>query len=271
MTSIADIAPRVAGLDLGLFDTIQTQSVAADRRSWLAIQRAVRANGYVYLEIGSYRGGSLQQHLVDPQCRRLFSIDDRPLYSPDARGPAVKYRASTEDMLHQLRQLGPVDRVVTFETDARDVDRARITEPPTFCFIDGQHTTEAVRSDFSFCMAVCDPHAAIAFHDAPVVTPALRAIVADLRKRDVPFVARKVRDAATFVVFLRECPAQHDPFFREHAEDGVKWLGRERWSVRTRAFVRALHPALSRIVPRLARPIVSQITRRLIGDRDKAE
>jgi len=146
------------------------------------------------------------------------------------------------------------------------VDRVLITEPPTFCFVDGQHTTEAVRSDFSFCLAVCDPHAAVAFHDAPVVAPALRAIVADLRRRDVPFVARKVHDAATFVVFLRECPGRDDPFFREHAEDGVTWLGREWWSVKTRALARSLHPALSRIVPPSARPLASWIARRLIRD-----
>jgi Methyltransferase domain len=267
MSMAADISARVEALDLRLFDAIQTQSVPEDRRSWLAIQRAVRRKGYVYLEIGSYLGGSLQQHLVDPHCRRLYSIDDRPLYSPDARGQAIKYRVATEDMLRNLGQLGPLDRLVTFESDARAVDRARITEAPTFCFIDGQHTAEAVRSDFSFCMAVCDPNAAIAFHDAPLLMPTLRRILADLRRRRVPFVTRKVFSAATFVVFLRDCPARSDPFFVEQAEDGSTWLRREPWRLKAQAFIRAVHPMVSRIVPPFARGIASSVVRRLVRDR----
>jgi hypothetical protein len=201
------------------------------------------------------------------KCRRLYAIDDRPLYSPDARGRAITYRVATEDMLRNLRQLGPLDRLVTFESDACDVDRARITEAPTFCFIDGLHTLEAVRSDFSFCMAVCDPHAAIAFHDAPLLMPALRSIVADLHRRRVPLMTRKVLDAATFVVFLRDCPARSDPFFTEHAEDGITWLRRERWRLKAQGFIRAVHPVVSRIMPPVARRIASSVARRLVRDR----
>jgi hypothetical protein len=267
MTGVADVGARVEALDLELFSAIKTQSSAADRRSWLAIQRAIRRSGYVYLEIGSYLGGSLQQHLVDPQCRQLYSIDDRPLYSPDARGQGITYRAATEDMFRSLRQVASVDRLVTFESDARAVDRARITRAPTFCFIDGEHTIDAVTSDFSFCLEICDPNAAIAIHDAPLIIPGLRAIVARLRRSRIPFATRKVRDAATFVIFLRDSPARADPFFFEQAEDGVAWLSREPWRLKAQALVRAAHPAMSRITPSFARPIVSRITRRLFRDR----
>jgi hypothetical protein len=267
MNGSADVGARIEALDLELFSAIKTQSSAADRRSWLAIQRAVRRSGYVYLEIGSYLGGSLQQHLVDPRCEQLYSIDDRPLYSPDARGQAIKYRVATEDMLRNLRPLGALDRVVTFERDARDVDRALIAKAPTFCFIDGQHTIEAVTSDFSFCLEVCATNAVIALHDAPLVIPALRAIVTGLRRSRIPFVTRKVRDAATFVVFLRDSPARDDPFFSEQAEDGVAWLTREPWRLKAQALVRAVHPTLSRVTPAFARRIASRMTRRLIRDR----
>ena len=59
---------RIERLDLSLFDSVPTQSTAGDRLSWLALQRAVRGAtpGYTYLEIGSYNGGSIQQHLLDP-------------------------------------------------------------------------------------------------------------------------------------------------------------------------------------------------------------
>jgi len=259
-----DVSAQVNALDLALFNTIKTQSVPEDRRAWLAIQRALRPTGYVYLEIGSYRGGSLQQHLVDSQCRRLYSIDNRPRCAPDARGQAITYRVTTEDMFQNLRQLGPLDRLVTFESDARNVDRARIAEPPTFCFIDGQHTVEAVLSDFAFCMAVCHPNAAIAFHDAPLVMPALRKITADLRRRRVPFVTRKVLDAATFVVFLRDCAARGDAFFAEHAEDGSRWLQREPWRLRAQALIRRAYPIVSRMTPPVARRFASSVARRLV-------
>jgi len=267
MTRAADVGARVAALDLELFSAIKSQSSPADRRSWLAIQRAIRRSGYVYLEIGSYLGGSLQQHLVDPQCRQLYSIDDRPLSSPDARGQAITYRGATEDMFRNLRQLAPLDRLVTFESDARAVDRARITKAPTFCFIDGEHTIDAVKSDFAFCLEICDPNAVIAIHDAPLMITGLRAIVAGLRRSRIPFATRKVRDAATFVVFLRDSPARDDPFFSEHAEDGVAWLSREPWRLKAQAVVRAIHPAMSRITPSFARMVVSRIARRLIRER----
>lgn len=267
MTGAADVGARVEALDLELFSAIKSQSSAVDRRSWLAIQRAVRRSGYVYLEIGSYLGGSLQQHLVDPQCRQLYSIDDRPLYSPDARGQAITYRVATDDMFRNLRQLASLDRLVTFESDARAVDRALIAKAPTFCFIDGEHTIDAVRSDFSFCLEICDPNAVIAIHDAPLMIAGLRAIVAGLRRSRIPFVTRKVRDAATFVIFLRDSPARHDPFFSEQAEDGVAWLSREPWRLKAQALVRAIHPTMSRITPSFARLVVSRITRRLIRDR----
>ena len=59
---------RVAALDLSLFDAIPSQSSAWDRRSLLACQAAIRQRigRYVYLEIGSHLGGSLQTHVLDP-------------------------------------------------------------------------------------------------------------------------------------------------------------------------------------------------------------
>ena len=259
-----DAASRVQALDLSLFDAIKTQSVPADRRSWLAVQRALRPSGYAYLEIGSFRGGSLQQHIVDPQCRRLYSIDARPDSVSDARGTAITYAASTATMIASLARLGSTDRLVTFDADARTVAPQAIADPPTFCFIDGQHTNEAAQSDFAFCLAVCDPQAAILFHDAPLIVPALKAISADLRRRRVPYVARKVYDAATFALFLRDCPAIHDPFFDECAEDGMRWVVREQWNVRAQHWLRRVHPVVSPLVPSFARPIGSWIARRLI-------
>src|SRR4051794_16482548 len=98
----ASFEGRLERLDLSLFEAIPSESYPGDRRSWLALQHAVRRApaGYTYLEIGSHLGGSLQQHLVDPRCRRIFSIDKRPLVQPDDRGVVWHYDGnSTARML----------------------------------------------------------------------------------------------------------------------------------------------------------------------------
>src|SRR4051812_12044666 len=79
---------RIAELDLSLFDVIPSQSTSDDKGSLLALQLAVRdaVGEYTYLEIGSYLGGSIQPHLLDPECRKIYSIDKRPRSQPDERG-----------------------------------------------------------------------------------------------------------------------------------------------------------------------------------------
>src|SRR5262249_2545195 len=104
------VGRRLEALDLSLFQAIPSQSSAEDRRAWLAVQRSVRrSSGYTYLEIGSYQGGSIQQHLVDPLCRRIISIDKRPLIPiPDDRGQYVEYKVvSTAQMMDDLRKVAP--------------------------------------------------------------------------------------------------------------------------------------------------------------------
>src|SRR5262249_19322246 len=139
--------------------------------------------GYTYLEIGSHLGGSLQQHLVDPLCRTIISIDKRPPSQPDDRGMRFAYEGnSTERMRDHLRAVAPdqLGKLVCFEADARDLDPCQIPERPQLCFIDGEHTRSAVRSDFAFCLRVCDPDGAIYFHDASIIFPALADVVSSL-------------------------------------------------------------------------------------------
>jgi hypothetical protein len=175
---------RIDALDLSLFERIPTQSSNGDRQSWLAVQRSLRRpSGYIYLETGSHLGGSIQQHLLDPLCRRIVSIDPRPLEQPDDRGKNFAYAGnSTARMLENLRDIEPnqVSKIVCFDKDASDVHSSDIPEPPSFCFIDGEHTRAAALSDFEFCLGVCSPDAAICFHDAHVVFEALRSAGSDL-------------------------------------------------------------------------------------------
>jgi hypothetical protein len=102
-----DFTPRLEALDVSLFDSVPTQSSDADRQSWLAVQRSVRVpSGYTYLEIGSHLGGSVQQHLVDPLCRQIISIDKRPASQPDDRGKIFHYKDnSSSRMMDNLRRV----------------------------------------------------------------------------------------------------------------------------------------------------------------------
>jgi hypothetical protein len=200
----AMIDERIDRLDLTLFDPIPSQSSAGDRRAWLAVIRAVRRRGsYTYLEIGSHLGGSLQHVLVDPACRRIYSIDARPLVQPDERGGLFSYQDnSTERMLENLRAIdaSAVAKVRTFDSDASAIDPAQVDDRPRVCLIDGEHTTAAVLRDFAWVRGVAHPDAVILFHDANVVWGALRRIVRDLRGRG----AALMLDGVTFAVGLGE-------------------------------------------------------------------
>ncbi len=86
------MALRIGALDAALFEPIASQTTAADRRSLLLAQHLVRRrSSYVYLEIGSYLGGTLQTHYADPRCEAILSIDRRLPVSPDIRGRRFHY------------------------------------------------------------------------------------------------------------------------------------------------------------------------------------
>ena len=73
----------ISSLDLELFNKIHSSTTAGDKRSLLAVQNAIRAlkRPYTYLEIGSHLGGTIQPHLLDPRCSKIYSIDKRRLLS----------------------------------------------------------------------------------------------------------------------------------------------------------------------------------------------
>jgi predicted O-methyltransferase YrrM len=164
---------RIEALDLSLFDTIESQTGLDDRRSLLAIQRAVRrltgGSGYRYLEIGSHLGGSIQPHLLDPRCTSITSIDKRPLIQPDERGVSFAYEGnSTARMLELLGDVGPTDKISTIDGSAPEIDGAALSHPVQLCFIDGEHTDRAAVADFELCLAALDDAGAIVFHDAAI-------------------------------------------------------------------------------------------------------
>jgi len=184
----------MATLDLKLFEKIPAQLTDADKRSLLAVQQALRDRipEYRYLEIGSHLGGSIQPHLQDPRCKRIYSIDKRPLQVADERGYNVPYpENSTAQMLQLLRQIDPNadQRIICFDTDSSAVDPAAITPPPQLCLIDGEHTDRAAAADFAFCKSVVGERGVILFHDPNIIYIALTRILQSLGDAGTPFHA----------------------------------------------------------------------------------
>ncbi len=209
---------RINNLDVSLFAAIPTQTTSGDRRSLLAVQRATagRHKEYVYLEIGSHLGGSIQPHLADERCRRIYSIDARPAQQPDDRSPGYVARYddnSTARMLTLLGSIGAGDlaKIECFDADASEVDPRRIACRPHVAFIDGEHTQAAVTSDFRFCREVLREGGTILFHDFSIVSPEILRICRELDRRHVAHVSLKLEDEV-FGIFFDPAVVGQDPY-----------------------------------------------------------
>jgi len=205
---MSNFEQAISNLDIKVFEKINSQSTDNDKQSFLACQLAARefAPDYNYLEIGSYLGGSIQPHLQDASCARVYSIDKRPLHQPDNRGVDYTYlNNSTARMLELLAEIAPIDKVKTIDGDTRQISPAQIAEKMQLCLIDGEHTDEAVLSDFKFCLEVLDTNGAIIFHDAPIIYNGIAACVEHLEKNNIKFRAYGLPDVV-FAIEIGDFP-----------------------------------------------------------------
>jgi hypothetical protein len=212
---MSDFEKAITDLDLNLFSKIDSQSTENDKRSFLALQLAVRKlrPGYKYLEIGSYLGGSIQPHLLDDSCSRIFSLDKRPVTQPDARGFDYTYlNNSTERMLEKLRTVAPekIEKITTIDGDTRSISPSEISEKIDFCFIDGEHTDAAVLSDFKFCLHALDQNGCIAFHDAQITYNGIATCIDHLKERGTTFNAYCL-PSIVFVIEIGDFPLHKEP------------------------------------------------------------
>lgn len=197
-TTNGDFEVRLSRLDTGLFEHILSQTTEEDKRSLLALQSALRKmKMFVYLEIGSYLGGSLQPYLIDPRCRQVISIDSRPILEPDERGHRPGYRASAEDMQRHLRTIKGADLSKLYSIDAGTdaLTRGQLPAIPDLCFIDGEHTDVAALRDARFCLSAMTNGGIIVFHDANIVYNAIQAVINELNRSSTPFRAFHLSDS----------------------------------------------------------------------------
>ena len=230
-----DVDQRITSLDRTLFDAVPSQTYPEDRSSLLILQRCMRRSGsYVYLEIGSHLGGTLQPHLLDSRCALIYSIDKRPFHQADESGGIRYYpENSTQRMLAGLQKAFPqfsTNKIRTFDSDAREVDPEAFVLRPDFCFIDGEHTDSAVFSDFGFCLRVCNPDGVVGFHDANVIVGGLAQIKRHLRERGICFQGFLL-PKHVYVILLNDAVESYREEIRQAAIDESTYMRTASWGL----------------------------------------
>jgi hypothetical protein len=182
--AMMEISDRIEALDETLFEQILSQTGEWDRRALLALHSATaeELGSFNYLEIGSYLGGSLQAVMRDPRCAHVVSIDPRPTNPRDKRGGSWSYDDnSTEHMVSLLSKLPGVDlnKLTSLDVDASTLDPQALPATPDLCFVDGEHSDDAVLRDARFCAAAVRGGGIIAFHDYQMVKPGIRTFLHD--------------------------------------------------------------------------------------------
>ena len=180
---------QIEALDVDLFSHVDIQASASDGSSLLALHAALAESKqtFSYLEIGSYRGGSLQVLIRDPRCSSLMSIDPRTDATPDDTRGTYTYRNNTTARMLELLAAVPgadMTKLTTFETTTQAMDPRDLPHRPDLCFVDGEHSHEAVLNDARFCAEAMAGAGVIAFHDYGIVESAIRAFIRE-RWRDI--------------------------------------------------------------------------------------
>jgi hypothetical protein len=179
---VPDLLERIDALDPELFTFVEAQTDTSDRRALLALHSAVAAKqgSFEYLEIGSYLGGSLQVLVRDPRCRRIISIDPRPDQLPDNRAEVWSYPDNATAHMRSLLAKVPdadLSKLLTHACAAESLDPEDCGGCPDLCFVDGEHTDEAVLADARFCARAVQGTGVIAFHDQLLVKSGLRTFL----------------------------------------------------------------------------------------------
>ncbi len=216
---------RITSLDLSLFEKIPSQTSDEDRTSLLSLQSALRnrLQSYTYLEVGSYHGGSIQPHLLDPKCDRIYSIDKRPVKQDDERGRFGYDEGFTHVMMEKLSCVSPenIGKIQTFDMDASELPPDAISKPPDLVFIDGEHTDAAVISDFNAVRPVIKGPCAVVFHDCHIVFSGISDIITALESSGTRFKAYTLPEFI-FVIELEGFDLHQDAMIHELLVDNYK-------------------------------------------------
>ncbi len=104
-----------------------------------------------------------------------MSIDPRTATTPDQRGSFTYEDNTTEHMLQRLGAIpgADLDKLTAFDATTDVLAPVDLPVRPNYCFIDGEHTHEAVVRDTRFCAEALGGEGVIAFHDYVIVGSAI--------------------------------------------------------------------------------------------------
>jgi hypothetical protein len=188
--------------EVGSLFPITSQTSTSDKLCILgAIRLARRSGNYSYLELGSFRGGSLTPFLMDPACTSVVSVDDRGRVQPDERGVGYDYtEITTQNMLDEFhrRDLN-TNKLRTFDGS---IDRLTDVGSSSFdlAFIDAEHTDEACFRDFLWTLPLAKENSIVLLHDSTLVYKALRLIMLYLDKEGRKYTFYKCLDSEVSAV-----------------------------------------------------------------------
>jgi hypothetical protein len=224
-----DFETQLAALDTTLCQYVMSQMPEDDQKSLLALHAAVRAQHpqFVYLEIGSYKGGSLQSFVVDPRCQKIISIDPRLPEYADVRGPHTYSENTTAGMLESLSKIPNADvkKIQPIEAGTDAIRPETIEPKPHFCLIDGEHTDAATLRDAHFCLSVMDPNGCLAFHDGHLIYKAVNSFIQELTKNGRHFRPYVLPETIFVIDFGTANYGNAEPVASQRAANYKAYLG----------------------------------------------
>ena len=209
MRDVMKSAPeKIENLDISLFQWIESQTTEEDRFALLSLQNITRSffNSYIYLEIGSHLGGSLQPHLVDEKCGKIISIDPRPQTLADERWEAkYHYPGNSTGRMHDCLKRIPgaeINKLETIEKNSWELSGNDIQTKCNLLLIDGEHTNNAVFMDLTSSLVFTTKPSIISFHDCFIVSNGILDGMEYLRRKSISYETYYYKGSNIFSLLL---------------------------------------------------------------------
>jgi len=225
---INQLTQMLLSKNIDLYRLVRTQTSQSDQTSLLELLHLVRGKSplYVYLEIGSFLGGTLVPFCVDVQCKAIYSVDKRVYEAPnESRSACSEYGEHSSSAMRQrlLEATGfDANRLKCLDSDMRDVASAEIKDRIDYVLIDGEHTNDAVESDFRAVERFLASDAVVAFHDYHCVRGGIVRIEKYLRATGRTFLSVKL-SGDVFAIFMQPEMARSSTFVKSYIRK-YRWL-----------------------------------------------
>ncbi len=178
------------------FFPIPSQTSLVDKAVILKINKLMnlRTKNFIYIEIGSYLGGSLTPFLINENCKRVISVDKRNQIIDDERNEKWSYKKISEKLMIKGLKEKKLD-ISKLKSFNGDISEYRPKENYDLAFIDGIHTDKNTFSDFLYILDKINKHCIILFHDSVVIFKALLLIKEFLKKKNYTFKIAKFKES----------------------------------------------------------------------------